>query len=144
MNNLSVQKKISLCQMDAVAQELYQCKDRVAVYTLEGPLGAGKTTLVSLLLKHFGITAAVTSPTFTYVNIYKTANGCTLYHFDFYRLHSIDEFIAAGFNEFLYQPNSWAFIEWPGVIAPLLTHAVAQVELEYAEDFDRLVKIEIK
>jgi len=50
---------------------------------------------------------------------------------------SVEEFQAQGFDEYLYQPDSWAFIEWPEVITPLLTHNVCSVTFDYHEDPDK-------
>ena len=51
------------------------------IVTLEGPLGAGKTTLVKALFAQMGVAEQVTSPTFGYVNTYQSAKG-VLHHFD--------------------------------------------------------------
>ena len=104
------------------------------VITFTGDLGAGKTTLIRALLKDLGVNQPITSPTFTYVNRYITANGKTLYHFDLYRLNALDEFMAQGFDEYLYQPNSWCLIEWPAVVMPLLTHGTCHITLDYDGD----------
>ncbi|OQA35009.1 MAG: tRNA threonylcarbamoyladenosine biosynthesis protein TsaE [Candidatus Dependentiae bacterium ADurb.Bin331] len=115
-----------------VAQQLFQLKDQCAVYTFTGSLGAGKTTLIKELCELWGVREPITSPTFNYVNAYKLNNDQLLYHFDLYRLSSIDQFIQAGFDEFLYLPKSWAFIEWPEIILPLLKHHVCHVAIEYS------------
>lgn len=106
---------------------LSQCK----VMTFQGSLGAGKTTLVQSLLRSCGVKEVITSPTFTYVNRYEGSSGEIFYHFDCYRLESAQAFLDAGLGEYLYAPQSWAFIEWPEIIEPLLTESVCRVTLEY-------------
>ena len=126
------QQKIifSLEEIGEVAKQLWSLRDSCAVYTFTGPLGAGKTTLVKEILKQAGVREVTTSPTFTYVNVYKV-NDQTLYHFDLYRIQSLDEFLRQGFDEYLYLSKSWSFIEWPEVIEPLLKKNVCQISLDY-------------
>jgi len=121
----------SLEDIQEVVEKLYSLLATHSVVTFTGPLGAGKTTLVRSLLRRCGITDVITSPTFTYVNMYENGKGETFYHFDCYRIKSMNEFRAAGFDEYIYQPSSWAFIEWPEVVEPLLTHTVCRVIIEY-------------
>jgi len=123
-----------LNELDTIVLELIKKMRTAQVLTFTGPLGAGKTTVIRELLKQCGITQSVTSPTFTYVNRYQNLEGQTFYHFDLYRIESIDDFISGGFDEYLYQPNSWAFIEWPELIIPLLTHDVCHVAIDYPEE----------
>ena len=124
---------IDRSQMALVAAQLKNLMDHCQVFTFTGPLGAGKTTLVSELLRQTGIKGPITSPTFTYVNEYENEQGKRFYHFDLYRVKSLAEFLSSGFDEYLYAPASWALIEWPEVISPLLNHAVCQVSLEYVK-----------
>jgi len=131
-----------LYRLDAVqevAATLLQEGKKCSVFTFTGTLGAGKTTLIQAILRTCGVTGLITSPTFTYVNVYHNAQDMTFYHFDCYRIQSLDEFIQAGFAEYLYAANSIAFIEWPAIIMPLLTSHVCHINLEYhGEDMRHL------
>jgi len=102
------------------------------VFTFTGSLGAGKTTLVRALLRECGVQDNVTSPTFTYVNRYKNSSDQTFYHFDCYRLGNLDDFVLAGFDEYLHEPESWSLIEWPEVVMPLLKEKVCYVKIEHS------------
>jgi len=117
--------------VDTVANTLIKAGASCSVFTFTGTLGAGKTTLIQAMLRAYDVTDLITSPTFTYVNVYHNAHGIIFYHFDCYRIQSLDEFINAGFAEYLYAPNSIAFIEWPTIIMPLLTSHVCHINLEY-------------
>lgn len=133
----------SLDELDTAVDLVYQQLNECKVLTFTGPLGAGKTTLIRSLLRKCGIHEVITSPTFTYVNAYENAQGQMFYHFDCYRIKNLEEFKAAGFDEYLYQPHSWTFIEWPEVVNSLLTHAVCHIKLDYADN-KRLLHIERK
>lgn len=138
-------KKIvyTLDSLPLVVQEIKALLARYNVFTLTGSIGAGKTTLMRALLESCNIKQNIVSPTFTYVNIYKNDQSQTFYHFDCYRIAKVEDFVAAGFDEYLYQPNSWVFIEWPEAVMPLLDHGVCHITIEYVSDFDQRV-IELK
>ncbi len=91
-----------------------------------------KTTLIKEFLRQCGVTEVVQSPTFTYLNVYQGDKGAEFYHFDLYRLSANQDFIDAGFYEYLYAPKSWAVIEWPEIIMPLLKHRVCHVTMTIA------------
>jgi tRNA threonylcarbamoyladenosine biosynthesis protein TsaE len=126
-------------EVGTIARKLVDLMASYQIFTFNGPLGAGKTTLIQAFLKECGISKPVTSPTFTYLNMYENDRGQIFYHFDLYRIKSIDEFQTAGFEEYLYAPNSWTLIEWPAVIMPLLKEKICQCELDYVDTKRKLV-----
>ena len=139
MSNYKKEIIYSLDDHDVVIQELRKAMAMCQVFAFNGPLGAGKTTTIKALLRSCGVTGTITSPTFTYVNEYINDRNEHFYHFDLYRIDNVPEFQAQGFDEYLYQDNSWAFIEWPEVIESLLTHNVCYVSFDYHEDPDKRV-----
>lgn len=132
----------SIESIDEIVELLYKQMKSCSVVTFTGPLGAGKTTLIKRLLARCGVKDVVTSPTFTYMAVYSNKEDQKFYHFDLYRLATLNDFMRAGFDEYLYQPNSWAFIEWPEIIMPLLTHSVCHVTLDYESEDERRIRIE--
>lgn len=121
-------------QIDAVARELVELMKTCKVFTFTGPLGAGKTTLIQEMLRQKGVQEPVTSPTFAYLNIYENNKHERFFHFDLYRIATLEDFLAAGFDEYLYAPDSWTFIEWPAPIISLIDKKVCHCELSYEND----------
>lgn len=125
--------------VNLISEKIKNCK----IVTFTGPLGAGKTTIISMLLKKQGIKEDILSPTFTYVNIYKNDAGKTFYHFDLYRIQDTEDFLMMGFDEYLREPNSQVFIEWPQTIKSLLNESVCHISLDYGKVInERLLEIE--
>ena len=141
MNTMMKTEIFNETQVDQIAQQLVDLMPHYKIFTFTGPWGAGKTTLIREILKKCGISQGVTSPTFTYLNAYENNKGQLFYHFDLYRINALDDFLMAGFEEYLYAPHSWTFVEWPAVIMPLLKEKVCFCELEY---YDKQRKLTIK
>lgn len=123
-------------QIAKTAKIVHELLSRFKILTFTGDLGAGKTTLVQALLRECAIEGPIQSPTFSYVNIYHNSLGQTFYHFDLYRINTLEDFKNAGFAEYLYSSGTskaWAFIEWPEIIMPLLTHDTCHLFLEYID-----------
>src|SRR5699024_6841734 len=79
----------SLEETAQLACELSKQLQPYNVITLEGPLGAGKTTFTQSLAKALGIKRAVKSPSYTLVREYEEGT-LPLYHIDLYRLEAAD------------------------------------------------------
>ena len=114
-----------LASLDRFASRLAACLPATAVVTLEGDLGAGKTTLVKAVAAATGIDPAeVTSPTFSLIQIHDTPTGeLRLVHADMYRLSDPDELQELGWEELLEPAEGrrcWIFLEWPQRIAAAL------------------------
>jgi tRNA threonylcarbamoyladenosine biosynthesis protein TsaE len=109
-----------------------------AIFVFEGPLGAGKTTLVQAFLHKMGVAEPVSSPTFMYLNSYSLAGDVpVVHHFDLYRLWAPDDFSSLGFEMYLSDLQAVCCVEWPAIIAPLLeapvlASRVNRVFLSYA------------
>jgi tRNA threonylcarbamoyladenosine biosynthesis protein TsaE len=80
--------------------------------SLEGELGAGKTTLVRHLLRGLGYSGPVKSPTWSLLEPYQLASGLEIAHFDLYRLADPDELWLLGADEVLSDADI-ALVEWP-------------------------------
>ena len=84
------------------------------VLTLDGDLGAGKTAFTGGLAKGLGIETHVTSPTFTIVNEYRTGT-LPLFHFDVYRLESMDDLYDIGWEDYIAQ-GGICVVEWADIV----------------------------
>ncbi|MFC1842676.1 tRNA (adenosine(37)-N6)-threonylcarbamoyltransferase complex ATPase subunit type 1 TsaE [Candidatus Dependentiae bacterium] len=123
-----------LDEISRMAQYLKQKFNVCRIFAFYGPLGAGKTTLARELLLSCAVEGPITSPTFTYLNAYKNAQGRKFYHFDLYRLSNLNDFLGAGFGEYLDDPEAICLIEWPEIIESLLTSGVCKVKIDYAQE----------
>jgi tRNA threonylcarbamoyladenosine biosynthesis protein TsaE len=83
----------------------------ICIY-LHGDLGAGKTSLARGILRGYGHSGRVPSPTYTLVEPYN-CGGCAIYHLDLYRLQDAAELEYLGIDE-LALPGAVLLIEWPG------------------------------
>ncbi|MFW5684945.1 MAG: tRNA (adenosine(37)-N6)-threonylcarbamoyltransferase complex ATPase subunit type 1 TsaE, partial [Spirochaetota bacterium] len=70
-----------------------------AILVLDGPLGAGKTTLAKGIAAGLGVNETVTSPTYTIVSEY--SGTLPLYHVDLYRISGEDEYVQLGLDDML-------------------------------------------
>ena len=112
------------------------------VVAFEGEMGAGKTTLIRALAATLGIADDVSSPTFALVNEYRDGNNSSVYHFDFYRIESIEEAERMGAAEYL-DSGYLCLVEWPARVAALLPAPRLEVRLEVLSDEAREIHLAI-
>jgi len=122
----------SLEATQEIAEQLGEILHAGDVITLEGDLGAGKTSFTKGLARGLGITRNVSSPTFTIVKEY---NGrLPLYHMDAYRLEDSEEDI--GFDEY-FNGNGVSVIEWAQFIEDYLPEERLEIMMEYTGENTR-------
>lgn len=109
------------------------------VVTLQGDLGAGKTTFARALLSALGIGEDVPSPTFTLVQTYEGASY-PVYHFDLYRLKSPDETEEIGFDDAC--GHGLVLVEWPERAGNFLPRDRLSLRFEVSGDGSRHVIVE--
>jgi tRNA threonylcarbamoyladenosine biosynthesis protein TsaE len=126
----------SLNELKDVAEAVIERLDGRNVVALYGPMGAGKTTLISAIMEHLGSTDNVTSPTFALVNQYNTADEQPVYHFDFYRINRIEEAFDMGYEEYFYS-GDLCLVEWPELVEQLLPEEAMVVKIEILSPTER-------
>ncbi|MFT3757762.1 tRNA (adenosine(37)-N6)-threonylcarbamoyltransferase complex ATPase subunit type 1 TsaE [Thauera sp.] len=105
---------------------------------LQGNLGMGKTTLTRGLLRALGHEGKVKSPTYTLIEPY-VVSRLDLYHFDFYRFNSPEEYLDAGLDEY-FADQGVCIVEWPDKALPYLPLPDVEIRLD-ARDSGRFVEI---
>ena len=85
------------------------------VWLFTGEMGAGKTTFIKTICKLLGVSDDMSSPSFSIVNEYAAGKNGFVYHFDLYRMKSINELREIGFDEYVFS-GKYCFVEWPQVL----------------------------
>ncbi|MFY4777364.1 tRNA (adenosine(37)-N6)-threonylcarbamoyltransferase complex ATPase subunit type 1 TsaE [Metabacillus sp. RGM 3146] len=111
-----------------------------AVLTLEGDLGAGKTTFTKGLAKGLGIKRNVNSPTFTIIKEY-SGGKLPLYHMDVYRLGDQEEDL--GFEEY-FEGEGITVVEWAHLIKDQLPEERLDIEIVHIENDRRQITFSAK
>lgn len=104
--------------------------------TLNGDLGAGKTTLTKSIGKGMGVTKTISSPTFTILKIYQ--GRLPLYHIDAYRLEGLDQDL--GFEEML-EGDGVCVVEWGEFIHDILPRERLDISIYGGSDETRSFEI---
>ena len=100
------------------------------VVALFGDLGAGKTAFTRGLCRALGVADAISSPTFAIVNAYR--GRFPVYHFDMYRITSVDDLFAVGFYDYL--DTGVLVIEWSENIESELEPDAIRVRISKTDD----------
>ncbi len=116
-------------------QETYELGRRLGeqasagdVFTLEGDLGVGKTIFTKGFAKGLKIEEAISSPTFTIVQVYESGR-LPFYHFDVYRIGDVEEMEEIGFEDYVYG-DGVSMIEWANLIEEILPKDCKNILIE--------------
>ncbi len=123
-----------------IAFEMGRNAQKGSVYCLYGDLGSGKTAFVKGFAAGLGIEQMIVSPTFTIVNEYY-GDKLTFYHFDVYRINTVDELEETGYFEII-RSDAIAVIEWADLIQEVIPERAIGVyiskDLSKGEDYRRI------
>jgi tRNA threonylcarbamoyladenosine biosynthesis protein TsaE len=108
------------------------------VVAVSGELGSGKTTFVRGACRALGVTAPVTSPTYTIGHRYEGDPDVS--HLDLYRFAGVS---AAEWGDLEpYFEDAIVFVEWPEAARGALPAVRASVRLEHVAEASRRIAID--
>ncbi len=97
--------------------------------TLDGDLGAGKTTFTKGIGQGLQIKRVINSPTFTILKQYR--GRLQLSHFDAYRLEGQDNDL--GFEE-IFDSDDVCVVEWPEFISDILPEKRLEIQINKIDE----------
>jgi len=125
----TMDKVFGLQDLDTISKDIIRSAKGLSVWLINGEMGAGKTTLVKSICRELSVTEIVSSPTFSIINEYKTSEGKSIFHFDFYRLKSEVEAFDIGVNEY-FESGSICLVEWAEKIPSLIPGRYFEITLQ--------------
>jgi len=123
----------------ALGRKLAEALTAGDVLLLWGDLGAGKSEMTRGIAEGLGVTATVTSPSFTILNVYDEGR-VPLYHFDWYRLESAEELYEMGMDEYL-GGDGVAVVEWPSQCPDAIPETCLSVKIEPVGEEEREITL---
>ncbi len=109
------------------------------VLAFRGGMGAGKTAFTRGLAQGLGVTGEVSSPTFALVHEH---NGkIPLFHFDLYRITSLEDLYSTGYFDYLDRSGILA-VEWSEQIEGILDENTILITLETLGETSRKITVE--
>lgn len=134
----------SLEQLPQAAERFVELLDQGTVVAFKGDMGAGKTTFIRQLAETLGVDPEeANSPSFSIINEYRSDTTAELiYHFDLYRLDSLEEAFEIGVEDYL-DSGALCLIEWPDRIEDILPEDTVRVEIAEQPDGTRLLTMQV-
>ena len=126
--DINIKSSEELPQVSKQLLDFFHDKKIVLFYA---PMGAGKTTLIKELSKVLGSRDNFSSPTYSIVNEYVYPKG-KIFHFDLYRVKSMEELLDIGLEEYL-ASGEYCFFEWPELLENFVDTGV-KVEINVSEN----------
>ncbi len=129
----------NLASLQPAARDFINQMGNHTVFAFYGGMGAGKTTCIKAVCKELGVRETVASPTFAIINEYKGGDGRPIYHFDFYRIHKLEEVFDFGYEDYLYSGYT-CFIEWPELVEQVLPENTVRLSIREAGNGSRIIE----
>src|SRR5690242_19227045 len=134
-------KLFSEQETERLGQALADLAGPGTVIGLVGPLGAGKTRLARAIAERLGVDpGAIASPTFVLIHEYE--GTIPVYHFDAYRLESVQAFEDLGVADY-WNAGGLCLVEWADRVRGLLPAEAWFVRIEPIDATRRQVTIEL-
>jgi tRNA threonylcarbamoyladenosine biosynthesis protein TsaE len=131
----------SASDTEAYAEQIGNNLKGGEIIELISDLGGGKTTFVRGLARGMGSTDAVSSPSFTIANVYKS-DDLTLFHYDFYRLNDPGILIHE-LKEATEDPNVVVVIEWSDIVKGALSLPHIIISMKPTKEDYRKIEVEV-
>lgn len=128
----------SITETEKIAEKLASKLKGNEVIAFYGDLGAGKTTFTRGIANYFGLKDQVSSPTFSLVHEYGE-NKNKIYHFDMYRIESIEDLESTGFFDYL--DRGIILIEWTENIEKYIPSNTIIINIEKNGENSRVIDI---
>jgi len=126
--------------LHTAAKQLLKQSGNNKLFAFYGAMGSGKTTFIKAICESLGAVDIVSSPTFTLVNEYRTSDGESIFHIDFYRIKKQEEVFDFGIEEYL-TGDSYCFMEWPELVEEILPPETVKVKISVDKYEQRLLLI---
>jgi tRNA threonylcarbamoyl adenosine modification protein YjeE len=125
-------------QMQQLGRRLGGTLQQGDLISLNGVLGAGKTTLTKAIGEGAGVKSSISSPTFLIARTHETNSGTPFVHIDAYRLSNPRELDDLDID----YSNSISVIEWGKGFTEGLAESILEIEIErFLESEDRKLTI---
>ena len=125
-------------QMQQLGRRLGGTLQQGDLISLNGVLGAGKTTLTKAIGEGVGVKSSISSPTFLIARTHQTNSGTPFVHIDAYRLSNPRELDDLDID----YSNSISVIEWGKGFTESLAESILEIEIErFLESEDRKLTI---
>jgi tRNA threonylcarbamoyladenosine biosynthesis protein TsaE len=121
-----------------IAEEFAKQIYKGDVIVLNGALGTGKTFFVKTVANFFDVSNP-SSPTFALVNEYY--GKIKIYHFDFYRIKSVNELHDIGFEDYISDSEAIVFIEWGELFPDILPKSRFEIHFTFLNTDSRKIII---
>jgi tRNA threonylcarbamoyladenosine biosynthesis protein TsaE len=131
--------------LEDFAGQFWQLVRDAKLFAFHGPMGAGKTTIITALCHKLGTTDTVASPTFSIINqysFYHNGEEDFIYHIDLYRLRDPQEVVDAGVEDCLYS-GSVCMVEWPEKAPQLFDDNTVHVQVEPVSETVRRIIVNL-